>query len=204
MRILGGVLILFALGIGVLWPWAQITLGGNELAKLEYSNIRASAETLSLNLTQDHNPVRIRFQAKYLVDGKLPPTKIPVRVLITDREGALLTGKISFATQGIATGPEQGKVRGSQPIEFNVLNDGEHNLLLELAINSHNGGIIRPDIDTVTATVIANAPAINDDYKALSAVLALVGFYLFVRAKRRKRTKGGSTPPQQHWGRGDN
>jgi len=201
MRIVGVLFLLAGLGIGVLWPWAQIQFGGNELVKLEFAQVRDGGEVLNFRATKADNPLRIRFQAKYLVGAKLPPVKIPVKVLITDREGTLLTGVISFPTQGIDTGPEQEQVRGSQSLNFDVLNDGEHQLALALASNPNDGGIVRPDIDGVSATVVANAPEINDDYKALSAVLALVGFYLFMRSRRRKGDKGQIDPPTK-WGRG--
>lgn len=201
MRVVGIMFLLAGLGLGLLWPWAQANFGGNELEKLEFSNLRNGGEVVTFNATQADNPIRIRFQAKYLVGAKLPPVKIPVKVLITDREGALLTGVISFPTQGINTGPEQGSVRGSKSLNFNILNEGEHQLALSLAPNSNDGGIARPDIDRVSATVVANAPEITDDYKALSAVLALVGFYLLMRSRRRKKDEGRIDPPKR-WGRG--
>ncbi|MDJ0613477.1 MAG: hypothetical protein QNJ29_07345 [Rhizobiaceae bacterium] len=200
MRSVGLLFLLAGLGLGLLWPWAQLNFGGREIASLEYENIRSSAEVLSFDATSNDNPVRIRLHARYLVGAKLPPVKIPMKVLITDREGALLTGVVSFSTKGIGSGPEQGKVRGSQSLNFNVLNDGEHQLALSFAPNSNDGGIKRSDIDVISATVVANAPEIDDDYKALSAVLALVGFYLFMRSRRRKPSRD-KTPPQK-WGRG--
>ena len=123
--------------------------------------------------------------------------------MITDRDGTLLTGVISFPTQGIETGPEQPKVRGSQALEFGIINNGEHELYLELAPNQNDGGVLRPDIEGISATVIANAPAINEDYKSLAAVMALAGFYLLVRSRKRKKESGGKIDPPPRWGRGE-
>ena len=202
MRAIGVVLFLAGLGLGFLWPWAQLNFGGSKFDELKFTQLRNGGEVLGFNVTKADNPLRIRFQIKYLVGATLPPQKIPMKVLITDREGALLTGVISFSTHGIDAGPEQGTIRGSKSLNFEVLNAGEHQLALSLAPNPNDGGIARPDIDTVTATVVANAPALNDDYKALAAVLSLLGFYLFMRSRRRRNNDGEKAPPPK-WGRGE-
>ena len=202
MRAIGIIMFLAGLVLGFLWPWVQLNFGGEELEKLQFTQLRSGGEVISFHATKADNPLRIRFQIKYLIGATLPPQKIPMKVLITDREGALLTGVISFNTQGIEAGPEQGKIRGSKSLNFEVLNEGEHQLALSLAPNPNDGGIARPDIDTVTATVVAKAPALSDDYKALAAVLALLGFYLFMRSKRRRKDDSKNAPPPQ-WGRGE-
>ncbi|MEL7429477.1 MAG: hypothetical protein AAFN43_05715 [Pseudomonadota bacterium] len=202
MRTLGILFLFMAAGLGLIWPWAQINFLGREVGTLEFGALRGPiAERQVLELTQSDNPVRIRFQAEYKIDGRLPPVKIPVKTVITDVDGTLLSGMISFPTQGIETGPRQEKVRGSQPLNFSVINDGKHELFLELAANPNDGGIARPDIAGITATVIANAPAINEDYKSFAAILALAGVYLLVRSRKRKTGNGGRIDPPPRWGR---
>lgn len=201
MRFLGVILLLAGLGLGVIWPMVQVRLYGNELARLQFAQLKSeAAKPKVIELSKVNNPVRVSFEASYLVGAKLPPVKIPVKVLITDADGALLSGKISFSTKGDETGPEQPKVRGSQSIEFNVLNEGEHLLYLSLAPNKYDDGILVPDIAAVTAIVIGNAPELRDDHKALAAVLVLAGMYVLIRSRRNR--KGKPSPPKR-WGRGE-
>ena len=202
MRVFGLLLLACGIAVGAIWPWAQLHFLGNELGKLEFSGLRqGKSEPQSIVLTRDNNRVRIRFQASYLVGAKLPPVKIPVRVVITDLDGTLLSGIVSFPTKGDETGPEQQKVRGSTPLEFGVINDGEHMITLSLAPNPNNGGILVPDIAEVSATVVANAPELRDDYKALAAALALAGIYVLLRSRRKKPGDPPNSTPAR-WGRG--
>lgn len=202
MRVVGVLFLLAAIGIGALWPWAQVNFFGKEVAKLDFGNLRGPVSaSADFTVREEDNPIRIRFRAAYKIDGKLPPIKIPVKVLITDADGTLLSGVISFPTKGIETGPELPKTRGSTPLNFDVINPGVHTIALSLAPNPNDGGIKRPDIERISAKVIANAPPVTDDHKALAAVLALTGLYLLTRSRRKKRI-GGSTPPPQNWGRG--
>jgi hypothetical protein len=206
MRILGVLLILTGLGLGIIWPWAQLNLLGNEKANLKFGSLAGSQpEQQEVTLTRADNPVRMRFRASYKVGGKLPPLKIPVKVVITDAEGTLLNGVISFPTDGIEQGPEQPKARGSRPLEFNILNDGPHIVYLQLLDNANSGGIAKPDIENISLTVITNAPEVRDDFKAVSAVLALAGFYLMVRSRRRskKDRHASRAATTRKWGRGD-
>lgn len=203
MRILAILMLLAALGVGVVWPRVQVQLLGNQLAELEFDTLRSAREPVAreIELSRNDNPVRIGFQAKYMVGAKLPPVSVRIKAVITDAEGTLLSGFLSFPTDGISTGPEQPAIRGSQPLIFSVLNDGVHTLYLSLAENPNDGGIETPDIASVTATVIANVPEQDDNIRALSAVLALLGIYLFFRSMRR-RPAGPKSDPPQRWGRG--
>lgn len=206
MRVFGLLLLLAGMSLGILWPWAQVNFLGDRGQSVTFGELKGHApEQRQLFLTRDQNPVRIRFQAAYKVGAKLPPQKIPVNVEITDSDGILLTGTISFSTQGIGTGPEQPKVKASTPLNFKVLNDGPHDIYLTLASNVNDGGIKVSGIDKITATIVANAPVIRDDFKALSAAMALAGFYLIVRSRGRRRkgnTKKTRENPRQ-WGRGE-
>lgn len=160
-------------------------------------------ERQTLPLNREDNPIRVRFQIAYKPDGALPPVKIPIKVVITDRDGTLLTGTVSFPTSGRETGPEQPKVRSGTLLNFDVINDGEHELFLELAPNPNDGGITRPAIDGVEVAVVKNAANIRDDYKALAAVMALAGFYILIRSRGRKRKSKDEKTGQRKWGRGD-
>ena len=75
MRIFGILLLLAGLGLGIGWPWAQVNFLGNEKEKVVFSDLRSKAvKTQSVVLEPVDSPVRVRFQAEYLVDGKLPPS----------------------------------------------------------------------------------------------------------------------------------
>ncbi|MEM7216085.1 MAG: hypothetical protein AAF423_11130 [Pseudomonadota bacterium] len=201
MKAVGILFLLMGIGIGAIWPWAQLNFLGRETDRIEFgqplSDPPLSSSTV---LTKSDNPVRIRFSASYKVGGKLPPIKVPVKILVTDRDGALLSGIISFPTRGAETGPEQEKVRASKSIEFDVINEGEHKIHISLAKNKNSGGILVPDIASVTAIVVANAPELREDYKALAAVLVLAGIYILLRSRR--RNKSNRLEPPDRWGRG--
>ncbi len=199
MKFVAFIMIAAGIAIGALWPWVQLNYMGRDLGSLKFQQPRPEAQSHeSLVLTRDDNPVRIRFRAIYMLEAKLPPVKIPVKVVISDRQGTFLSGVISFSTKGLGTGPERPTVRAGTPLEFSVINDGEHTIELSLAENPNDGGILIPDIDHVTASVIANASELDENYKALAAILALCGFYVLVRS-RRSRKKVADKP--NHWGR---
>ncbi|MEM9330234.1 MAG: hypothetical protein AAGA53_02845 [Pseudomonadota bacterium] len=202
MKWLGLMLLAAGIALGALWPWAQLNLFGRELARLEFGKPRFNTvSSQALELSDKDNLVRIRFQAAYSVGGKRPPVKVPFKVTVTDTDGLFLTGGISFPTRGNETGPEQEKVRASTPLQFNVLNNGLHRISISLAPNPNDGGISNPDIAGVSAVVVANAAEINDDYKALAAVLALAGIYILLRSRRHNPNATNIKPPDK-WGRG--
>ncbi len=195
-------LIVIAACIGLLWPWAQLNFLGNRIAEFEFDKIQGLENWQQvIELSQADNPVRIRLKTSYQVGAKLPPLKVPVKVMISDAQGTLLSGTVSFPTRGISTGPELEKVRGSQGLEFDVLNNGNHAILVSLAPNSNNGGILKPAIGKISAIVVGNAPELNDDHKALAAIIALCGLYLVVRNRRRK-TGAKARSKNRIWGKG--
>ena len=102
MRALGFLFIFAAILAGVVWPWAQINFLGRDLATLEFGNLKGPVvERQTFSVSETDNPVRIRLQARYIMGAKLPQGPLPVRVVITDLEGTLLTGIISFATRNL-------------------------------------------------------------------------------------------------------
>ena len=131
-----------------------------------------------------------------------PPVKVPLKVVVTDRDGVFLSGVISFPTHGTSNGPGVTHTRAGTPLEFNVLNGGDHEFRIALAPNANDGGIITPGIRNVKAKVIANAPELDDDYKALAAILALAGFYILIRSRRGSQRTAGRSDPPDRWGRG--
>ena len=178
MRPLGLLLIFAAICLGLLWPWYQINFQGREVETLQFGNLQSTiVERQTITLTKQDNPVRVRFLASFLVGGKLPPIKLPIKVVITDREGTLLVGIVSFPTKGRTTGPELEPIRAGTLLNFSVLNDGEHEVFLELAPNENDGAILKPALSGVAATFVANAPALQDNFRFLAIVLALAGVY---------------------------
>ncbi|MEM8650670.1 MAG: hypothetical protein AAGF54_09095 [Pseudomonadota bacterium] len=204
MKRIGICLVFAGIALGLLWPWYQLNFYGEEFAKLNFSNLRdGTAIHADVDLNKQNNKVRIRFLAYYQVDGKLPPVKLPVKVSINDPVGPFLTGRISFPTNGNFSGPEQPKVAGSNSLEFDVLNDGPHRVTLQLAPNPNPGQFSKPDIEKVIATVVANAPEVQEDYKVLSVVLALTGVYFIIRGRRRKSADNNNDKSSnKKWGRG--
>lgn len=199
MKKLGLLLIAIAIAIGLLLPWAQLNFEGEEIAQVNFPDFnQTSLNEGTVLLKTDDNPVRIRFFAEYKVGGLLPPLKIPVTVKLSDKDGTLIGAIISFSTKGHGGGPDQPKVRSGTNIDVSVQNDGLHKLQLEFAPNKNNNGIINPDVDNITATFIANASPVNQPYKIPAVILAMVGFYLIVRS--RKKTKDTHKKPR--WGCG--
>lgn len=204
MRIVALLLIAGGIGLGLIWPWAQLNLETSQASVLEFGDLQgAVVERQTISLSEQDNPIRVRFQIAYKPGGALPPVKLPVQIVVTDSDGTLLTGTVSFSTEGRETGPEQPKVRSGTMLNFNVINDGEHEFFLELADNPNDGGISRPAIAGVDLSIIKNATEVRDDYKALAAIMALAGFYILVRSRGRKRKAPREKPKPQKWGRGD-
>lgn len=207
MRMLGILLIVIAVGIGLILPWAQINLEGEEVATLEFPGFsrKGKGEGTVLLQTQD-NPLRIRFSIRYLNDALLPPVKIPVFAKVSDRNGTLIGTVISFPTQGRSTGPEQDVIRAGSSLDLVIQNNGLHKLELERAPNNGDNGISNPAIESITARFIANASPVNDQYKIPALILGLTGFYLLVRSRRRKDggddSRGDPPKPKPRWGRG--
>lgn len=207
MRIIAFLLIAGGIGLGLVWPWAQLNLEKTNAETLAFGDLQgAVVERQTIELTEADNPIRVRFQIAYTPDGALPPVKLPVKIVITDSDGTLLTGTVSFPTAGRETGPEQPKVRSGTLLNFNVINDGEHEFFLELASNPNDGGITRPAIEGVDVSIVKNAAELRDDYKALAAVMALAGVYVLIRSRRSKRKSRKEDrkkkPEPRKWGRG--
>ncbi len=199
MKKLGLLLIAIAIVIGLLLPWAQLNFEGEEIAQVNFPDFnQTSLSEGTVLLKTDDNPVRIRFFAEYKVGGLLPPLKIPVTVKLSDKDGTLIGAIISFSTKGHGGGPDQPKVRSGTNIDVSVQNDGLHKLQLEFAPNKNNNGIINPDVDNITATFIANASPVNQPYKIPAVILAMVGFYLIVRSRKKRK----DTHIKPRWGRG--
>ncbi len=199
MKKLGFLFIAMGIAIGLLLPWAQLNFEGDEIAELNFPafNQKGSGEA-TVFLKAADNPVRIRFSAQYKVDGLLPPINIPIEVKLSDKDGTLVGAIISFSTKGHGGGPDQPKVRSGTNLEVKVQNDGLHKLQLSFAPNKNNNGIEKPDIDTISASFIANASTINESYKIPAAILALVGVYLILRSRRGRKKE----PKKFRWGRG--
>lgn len=203
MRLAALLAFVVAAALGIIWPWAQLNMIGEPLMEMQFSKPEPdTAQYREFELSKSESPVRIRFQALFTPGASLPPIKVPVKVTVADTKGTLIAATLSFPTKGIETGPEQVKIRGSQPLQFEIQNDGRHVLYLSLAPNPNDGGIKSPGISGITASVLANAPEIHNDYKAISAAFGVLGVYLLLRSRRRKpRSKGNSN--NQRWGRGE-
>ena len=204
MRLVAFLLIAGGIGLGLIWPWAQLSLDRSNAETLTYGDLQGPVvERQTITLSEQDNPIRVQFEISYKPDAALPPTKLPVKIVITDSDGTLLSGIVSFATGGRDTGPEQPKVRSGTMLNFDVINSGEHEFFLELADNPNDGGISRPGIEGVDISVIKNASELRDDYKALAAVMALAGVYVLIRSRGRKRKAKKEKPKPRKWGRGD-
>ncbi|MEO1143666.1 MAG: hypothetical protein AAFW66_15215, partial [Pseudomonadota bacterium] len=72
MKRIGICLVFAGIALGLLWPWYQLNFYGEEIAKLNFSNLRdGTAIHADVDLNKQDNKVRIRFLAYYQVDGKL-------------------------------------------------------------------------------------------------------------------------------------
>ncbi len=199
MRKIGFLLIAIAIVIGLLLPWAQLNFEGDRVAELDFANFNQAGQGEgTVLLTKADNPIRIRFHARYKIAGLLPPVKIPVQVKLSDKDGTLVGAIISFPTNGIDAGTEQSKVRSGTNLDVTIQNDGLHKLQIEFASNKNDNGISMPDVENITATFVANSSAVNETLQIPALILALLGFYLVVRSKRR----GNAPPKKRRWGRG--
>jgi len=199
MRNIGFLLIALSAIFGLVLPWAQINFDGDDIASLEFENFnRKALHENTVLLTQDDNPVRLRFFARYKIDGLLPPIKVPIQVKVSDRQGTLLAAIISFPTDGRGTGPEQSRVTSGTSILLNVQNEGLHKLELAFAPNRNDNGIASPDVDAITVTFVGNASEILSEYRIPIILAGVLGVYLVVRSKRNKK----SLPAKPRWGRG--
>jgi len=200
MKKLGFLFVLIALGVGVLLPWAQLNFEGEEVASLTFPNfnIIGGGEQTFL-LKQADNPMRIRFSANYKVGGLLPPLEVPIQVKLSDKDGTLVAAIISFPTKARDSGPEQATVRSGTNLNVKLQNDGLHKLQLVFAPNNNNRGIKNPDVESIKASFIADAGAVNDSYQLPALILGLVGFYLIVRSRKQRKE---NAPKKHRWGRG--
>lgn len=199
MKKLGFLLLLIAVSVGLLMPLAQVKLSGNQITTLTFADFRSDGEkTQNVLIRKEDNPVRINFRARYKVGAKLPPVKLPIMVKISDANGTLIATVISFKTDGFDTGPEQPKVAGSQSLVFDAQNDGLHRISMAFAPQPANSNILLPDVEDITAEVIANTSEEENPYQIPAIVLGILGFYLIIRSRRRNK----SEPNQPRWGRG--
>jgi len=199
MKKLGFLLILIAVGVGILMPLAQVKFSGTEITTLTFADFRVEGvKAQNLLIRKEDNPVRINFRAKYKVGAQLPPVKLPITVKISDADGTLIGTVISFKTDGFNTGPEQPKVAGSQSIVFDVQNEGLHRISMAFAPQPANSNILKPDVEEITAKFIANTSEQENPYKIPAAVMGILGFYLIVRSKRGKKDQ----IIKPRWGRG--
>ncbi len=194
----GILFILAGFALGLLYPWAKVNFLGEQITEVQLTNLDFNAQqTATLTLTKADNPVRARFFVKYKRDAYLPPLKIPVIARINDSKGALIAGIISFPTDGHTTGPELGKVRSGNSLDFEVENDGLHQLVMELAPNANAGLVKKPDIANITVKFVANAASKDNPYQIWAIMLGVLGVYLFLRGRRKRKNNS-----MRKWGRG--
>jgi len=199
MRLIAILCILGGVGVGFIWPWAQLNFFNDEITRIELSGLRENGSTEAiLELKKSDNPVRVRFQASFLVGARLPPLRIPLYAKVSDKDGTLFATVINLPTKGIESGPQQEKVRVSQSLNLNVQNDGPHALSLSFAPNDNDGGIERPDVANITAIFIRNAGSVFDQYSLPGGMVAIFGFYLLTRSRRKRK----SPNDKPRWGRG--
>lgn len=198
MKKLGFLLIVIALCIGLLLPWANLNFNENVVSEISFPDFHKTGKAeQTVLLTKADNPLRIRFRAKYKIGGLLPPVKIPVQVKLSDRDGTLIGAIISFPTNGIDTGTEQPKARSGTHLLATVQHDGLHKLELEFAPNKNNNGIEKPDVDTITVSFVANAEPLDNQFQLPALILGLLGFYLIIRSRRKSKPKAKT----HKWGR---
>jgi hypothetical protein len=200
MKKIGLLLIVIALSIGLVLPWAKLNFDENVVSEVSFPEFHKTGKAeQTVLLTKADNPLRIRFVARYKVGGLLPPVKIPLQVKLSDRDGTLIGAIISFPTNGIDTGTEQPKTRSGTHLLATVQHDGLHKLEIEFAPNKNNNGIEKPDVDVITASFVANAAPVENQYQIPALILGLLGFYLLIRSRRSGKSKAKSQPHK--WGR---
>ncbi len=201
MRVVAFLLLIGGVAAGVIWPWIQMNWMGDPIGELTLYERNSGWQDITIVLSIAENPVRMRFEARTLPDGKLPPINIPIAVRIRDADGPLVAAIINLPAKGRETGPEGGLISGVSSPVFRVQKTGEHVLTAAFAPNPNDGNITKPDLASVKVTFIANAAEPDETHKVPAAVAVLFGVYLLFRTRKRKKRK--EKPEDMKWGRGD-
>lgn len=206
MRKFAVLCILLGIGLAALLPWAQSNLSGNEVAMLSvYERNGTGWQSGTVTLSRDDNPVRVRINAKYLVDAKLPPNGLPITIRVSGTDGVVLDGTVSLSTNLQGSAPEQEKtVRSTAPV-FAIAEAGEYLIEVNLAPNAADSGVLDPGLSSVSVSVIGNAVDADNEYQMPGIVLAIFGVYLLMRSRHRKSGVVKNSPAgesKSRWGRG--
>ncbi len=206
MRKIASFLILLGVGLAVLLPWIQSNFAGNEIVSLPvYDREDGGWRTGIVKISPDDNPVRIRIDAKYLVDAKLPPNGLPITIRVSGADGVVLDGTISISTSLKGSAPEQEKMVSTSAPLFAIADSGDYLIEVGLASNATQSGILDPGLSSVRAALIRNAVEADNRYQMPGVILAIFGVYLMMRSRRRKPpTAGANKSPatKSRWGRG--
>jgi hypothetical protein len=200
MRILGFLLILAGLGLTFGMQLYQSDFTGEQiLRKRIYDRSIGGGITswypVTLDLSEQQNPLRIRLEGARADGGSYAGTGYPVSIELKGPEGlALSTGlDINLTSEG-AGGNDEQRLYANAP-DFDVIADGPHNL------------IVRPQLDRDISVLwmdvifLANVQRPDDSYLRPGLITAGVGLAFWFLGGRRRRKSNRKGKSERRWGR---
>ncbi len=201
MRKLALLLILAGLALVVLRPWLQTGFSGNEIASFNLFERQGEGwKSAAVTLSPSDNPFRLRINASFVVDAKIRPVKLPLKVRISGADGVVLDGTVSLKTDLQGAAPEGQKVKSITAPVFAIVNGGEYLIEVGVADDAPNYGLHDPGVSVVDGIIAGNVIEADDDY--LLPGVVMIGLGVFILARKRRKKPAGNTQTKGRRGQG--
>lgn len=197
MRLFALALIVIGLGGAVLIPWYQSNFTGYEVTTQTVYHPATGPTGFSLELSPKLNPLRVVLETRFQPGQKLAARTLDFQLLVSQQETTVLKARLEVPTAARGA-PEGDQITGMNSPVFPVADDGVYTISVTPIKSDTRQIETLANVVSVTAKVRAKVTEPVLDFQWQGIMLAILGFYLLMRSRRRRRQDQSEG---QKWGR---